>query len=70
MGRCETPNGGLPMTPDEQQMIQDLFQRLASQGRVAKDPQADRVINDGLRATPDAVAQLREIHGLPQIGGD
>ena len=42
------------MTPDEQRMIEDLFQRLASQGRVAKDPQADRVITDALRANPDA----------------
>jgi uncharacterized protein len=42
------------MTPDEQRMIQDLFQRLASQGPVAKDPQADRVISDALRSNRDA----------------
>lgn len=42
------------MTPDEQRMIQDLFQRLASQGPVAKDPQADRVISDALRSSRDA----------------
>lgn len=42
------------MTPDEQRMIQDLFQRLASQGPVSKDPQADRVISDSLRANRDA----------------
>ena len=42
------------MTPDEQRMIQDLFQRLASQGRVAKDAQADRLISDSLRTNPDA----------------
>ncbi len=42
------------MTPDEQRMIQDLFQRLSSQGRVAKDAQADRLITDSLRAMPDA----------------
>lgn len=46
------------MTPDEQRMIQDLFQRLASQGRVAKDGQADRVINDAMRANPDAAYML------------
>jgi uncharacterized protein len=46
------------MTPDEQRMIQDLFQRLSAQGRVAKDAQAERVINDGLRANPDAGYQL------------
>jgi len=42
------------MTPDEQRMIQDLFQRLTSQGPVAKDPQADRVIADALRSNRDA----------------
>ena len=42
------------MTPDDHRMIQDLFQRLAAQGRVQKDPQADRVIGDGFRANPDA----------------
>jgi uncharacterized protein len=46
------------MTPDEQHMIQDLFQRLAAQGRVAKDPQADRVINDAVRSNPDATYML------------
>jgi uncharacterized protein len=42
------------MTPDENNMIQELFQRLAAQGRVAKDPQADRAIADAMRANPDA----------------
>lgn len=46
------------MTPDEQHMIQDLFQRLGAQGRVAKDVQADRVINDSLRSNPDAAYML------------
>ena len=42
------------MTPDEQRMIQDLFARLSSQGPGAKDPQAERMIADGLRANRDA----------------
>jgi uncharacterized protein len=42
------------MTPDEQRMIQDLFQRLTSQGGVAKDPQAERLISNALRSNPDA----------------
>ena len=46
------------MTPDEQRMIEDLFARLASQGRVQKDMQADRVISDGIRANPDAPYML------------
>ncbi|MEQ1697853.1 MAG: DUF2076 domain-containing protein [Hyphomicrobiaceae bacterium] len=41
------------MTPDDHRMIQDLFQRLASQG-VDKDPQADRVIADAMRSNRDA----------------
>jgi uncharacterized protein len=46
------------MTPEDQRMIQDLFQRLAAQGRVTKDPQAERVISDGLRSNPDAAYML------------
>ncbi len=42
------------MTPDDHNLIQDLFQRLAAQGPVAKDPQADRVIADLYRANPNA----------------
>lgn len=42
------------MTPDDHRLIQDLFQRLAAQGPVAKDPQADRVIADLFRANPSA----------------
>lgn len=46
------------MTPDEQRMIQDLFQRLSAQGRVQKDTQADRVISDSVRNNPDATYML------------
>ncbi len=46
------------MTPDEQRMIQDLFQRLSAQGRISKDPQADRVISDSVRSNPDALYML------------
>ena len=42
------------MTPDEQRMIQDLFKRLAAQGRVEKDGQAERLISDAMRSNPDA----------------
>lgn len=41
------------MTPDDHRMIQDLFQRLASQA-VDKDVQADRVIADAMRSNRDA----------------
>ena len=46
------------MTPDEQRMIQDLFQRLSAQGRVPKDAQADRLISDSVRSNPDATYML------------
>lgn len=46
------------MTPDEQRLVLDLFQRLQAQGRIAKDPQAERLIIDQLRANPDAAYLL------------
>jgi uncharacterized protein len=46
------------MTPDEQRMIEDLFQRLSAQGRVSKDAQAERIISDSVRKNPDASYML------------
>jgi uncharacterized protein len=46
------------MTPEDQRMIQDLFQRLSAQGRVSKDPQAERIISDAVRSNPDATYML------------
>ena len=46
------------MTPDEQQMIQDLFKRLSAQSGVPKDAQADRMISDGIRTNPDVAYLL------------
>lgn len=42
------------MTPDEQRLIDDLFDRLSQQGAGAKDRQADALIQQRLRQTPDA----------------
>jgi len=46
------------MTPQEQNLIEDLFNRLAAQGRQAKDRDADRLIQQLMRDTPDAAYML------------
>jgi hypothetical protein len=46
------------MTPDERQMIDDLFARLAQQASPDKDFDADRLIADRLRRNPDAAYML------------
>lgn len=47
------------MTPDERQMIEDLFQRLSDNASgLAKDREADRLINDLVRRYPDAAYML------------
>lgn len=46
------------MTPDERQLIADLFERLRSAGAQDKDREADRFISDAMRQTPDAAYLL------------
>lgn len=46
------------MTPDERQMISDLFERMRSFGPVEKDRDADALILQMLRQTPDAGYKL------------
>jgi hypothetical protein len=46
------------MTPDERQMIDDLFARLAQQASPDKDTEADRLIADRIRRNPDAAYML------------
>ena len=46
------------MTPDERQLITDLFERMRSFGPVDKDRDADAQINQAVRATPDAAYKL------------
>ncbi|MBX9926550.1 MAG: DUF2076 domain-containing protein [Hyphomicrobiaceae bacterium] len=49
------------MTPDERHMIEDLFQRLTQNGgSLDKDVQADRLINDLMRRSPDAAYMLAQ----------
>jgi hypothetical protein len=42
------------MTPDERQMLSDLFDRIRSTATGARDPQAEAFINDAMRAAPFA----------------
>ncbi len=46
------------MSPDERQMISDLFERMRSFGQVDKDRDADTLILQSMRQTPDAGYKL------------
>jgi len=46
------------MTPQERQLIDDLFDRLAKLEASPRDPEAQAVIADGLRRAPNAVYAL------------
>ncbi|MGN6462727.1 MAG: DUF2076 domain-containing protein, partial [Pseudolabrys sp.] len=46
------------MTPQERQLVDDLFARLASLETAPRDADAVRAIQDGLRQAPNAVYAL------------
>jgi hypothetical protein len=46
------------MTPEERKLVTDLFDRLATLEDAARDPEAERLIRDGLRQAPNAVYAL------------
>jgi hypothetical protein len=46
------------MTPQERQLVDDLFDRLASLEGKPRDPDAERMITDGLRRAPHALYPL------------
>jgi hypothetical protein len=46
------------MTPDERQLISGLFDRMSANGRVEKDREAESLINQAVRQTPDAAYLL------------
>src|ERR1044071_7404881 len=46
------------MTPQERQLISELFQRLASLENNPRDPDAEAMIREGLRRSPNAVYSL------------
>ncbi len=62
------------MTPDERQLISGLFDRMRSNGPVEKDRDAESLINQAVRQTPDAgyllvQSVLAQEHYLQQAGG-
>lgn len=61
------------MTPEERQMITGLFDRMRSYGTPQKDREAEAVINEGVRSTPDAgymlvQSVLVQEHALKEAG--
>jgi len=48
------------MTPDERQMLGDLFERIRSTSTGPRDPQAEAFINDAVRAVPQAPYALAQ----------
>jgi len=46
------------MTPDERQLVTELFDRLATLEDAPRDPDAERAIRDGLAQAPNAVYAL------------
>src|SRR5262245_60127047 len=48
------------MTPQEQNLVRELFDRLASLEGSPRDPDAMRLISDGLRRAPNAVYALAQ----------
>src|ERR1700694_618064 len=46
------------MTPQEQQLVADLFDRLATLEGQRRDPDAERVMREGLGRAPNAVYAL------------
>src|SRR5437764_3750810 len=52
-GRKETT-----MTPEERNLVTELFGRLATLEDAPRDPDAERLIRDGLRQAPNAVYAL------------
>src|SRR5213080_2188429 len=59
-GRClhdsgrHDREGDDQMTPEERNLIIDLFDRLATLEDAQRDPDAERLIRDGLRQAPNA----------------
>src|SRR5207253_10131987 len=46
--------GDGPMTPAERNLVIELFDRLATLEDAQRDPEAERLIRDGLRQAPNA----------------
>ena len=48
------------MTPQERQLVDELFERLAGMERAPRDPDATAAIAQGLRSAPNAVYALAQ----------
>jgi uncharacterized protein len=46
------------MTPEERELVEDLFDRLAKLENAPRDPEAEQVIRAGLRRSPNALYSL------------
>ena len=46
------------MTPEERELVRDLFERLSELERERRDPDAERLIREGLTRAPNAVYSL------------
>src|SRR5947209_101149 len=56
--RCASTRGRQSMTPQERQLIDDLFDRLSRVESAPRDPEAMAAIAEGLRRAPNAVYAL------------
>ncbi|HIJ61582.1 MAG TPA: DUF2076 domain-containing protein [Rhodospirillaceae bacterium] len=56
------------MTPQERDLIQGVFDRLARAGTGPKDPEAEALIQDGLRRQPDATYALVQAVIVQEMG--
>src|SRR5262249_11823368 len=57
-GAFRAGRGGTAMTPQERQLIADLFERLAALENQPRDPEAEQAIRAGLAQAPHAVYPL------------
>jgi hypothetical protein len=51
-------DGSSEMTPDERSLLNNFFRDLSQAGGGSRDPEAERMINEGLRANPDGAYVL------------
>src|SRR6185503_3263143 len=56
--RSSRPDGGPAMTPDERSILTSFLADIARTPRPNKDPEADAMIAEAVRANPDAVYLL------------
>src|SRR6202789_4395241 len=60
MAAVARPKGRDAMTPQEQQLVEELFDRLAQVENLPRDPEAERLIAQGVGSAPHAVYALTQ----------